>query len=328
MAMLTEPNQPLIREDLSDDMIIVDMKATPFMTMVKKGPRPENSLFEWPADAYDAAATTSTIDGTAVTDSEYQNPATNRARLQGRVHYRRRVPAVSTLAETLSNVAGVGINAEYRVAVKKKLIELKRDMEKICLGDQDSDADDGSSNGYITRGLGKWIQTSAQSDLPVPAAFRTPTGSIETSATASLTEGDVQDLLQSIYEQTGTPKTYTLICHPALKRRFTDFMSIVAPGTNNVALRRYNQDATANKIEWHVEIFEGDFGTVSLVSDLFMPESGRGYVLDMDLLEIRSLKAPGHQELPIDGSGRRGIIDTIFGLCVKSPLALGKFDPA
>lgn len=326
MAMLTEPNQPTIREDLSDELVVVDAKSTPFTTMVAKGAPPENTLYEWPVDAYAAVATTSTIDGTAVGSSEYENAAASRVKIQGRVHYRRRVPAVSKLAASLSNVAGVGRGKEYQRAVFKKLVELKRDMETINLGEQESDADDGSTTGYVTRGLGKWIQNGAQTDLPVNASFRTPAASIHTGVTSEMVEADVQDVMESMFDQTGTRGDYTLVCGTKIKRQFTEFMAITTPGTGNVSQRTFNQDATENKIELHVDVFEGDFGTVHLLVDQFMPDNRTAYVLDMSMLEIRPHEKPGHEELPQDGSGRRGIVDAIWGLCCKNPLGLGKFD--
>jgi hypothetical protein len=56
-------------------------------------------------------------------------------------------------------------------------------------------------------------------------------------------------------------------------------------------------------------------------------QNGRGYVLDMDMVELRYNRKPRFQELEDRGGGPRGIVDAICALCVKSPLALGKFAP-
>ena len=185
-------------------------------------------------------------------------------------------------------------------------------------------------------GLGKWIQSGAQTDLPVNAAYRTPSASINTTATTSLTEANVQDLLQSIYQQTGSVKTYRLVCGPNLKRAFTGFTRTQFASTNVAsAIRTLNSDAESKKITSTVDIFEGDFGTLELVPSLFLAldastaeQLSRGYVLDMDMIELRYNRKPRFQELEDRGGGSRGIVDAICALCVKSPLGLGKFDPA
>ena len=84
-----------------------------------------------------------------------------------------------------------------------------------------------------------------------------------------------------------------------------------------------------------MDIFEGDFGTLELIPSLFLAmdassaeQLSRGYVLDMDMIELRYNRKPRYQELEDRGGGPRGIVDAICALCVKSPLGLGKFDPA
>ena len=220
-------------------------------------------------------------------------------------------------------------------AVTKSLEQIKRSMEAAFCSDQESQEQSGASP-YLTRGLGKWIQNGAQTDLPVAAAYRTPTASVNTTATASLTEANVQDVLQSIYEQTGKVSTYSLICGPNLKRAFTGFTRTQFASTNVAsAIRTLNQDAEAKKITSTVDIFEGDFGTLELIPSLFLAKNAstaeqlsRGYVLDMDMVELRYNRKPRFQELEDRGGGSRGIVDAICALCVKSPLGLGKFDPA
>lgn len=326
MAMLTEPNQPVIREDLADELIVVDMHKCPFTTMVRKGKRIDNMLFEWPVDAYAAAAITPTVDGTAVGSGEYEDPAASRVKLQGRGHYRRRVPAVSKLAAEVSDVAGVGKGREYPKGVQKKLVELKRDMELTNLGEQESDADDGASQGYQTRGLGKWIQNGAQTDLPVNASFRTPAASIHTGVLGSMTESHIQGVLESIWGQTGGNQSYQTFCGSKVKRQFTEFMTAGTQSTTVLPLRRFTQQAESNKIELHVDVFEGDFGTLILIPDNFMPDAYTAYICDMDMLEIRPHTMPGHEKLANDGSGERGVVDAVWGLCCLNPLGLGKID--
>jgi len=336
MAATLITSQVGIRQDLSDLIAVVDAKTCPVVSTAKKGSEPINPLTQWQADAFAATTVPSGVLSNAdVSSSDYIDNAANRAILSARVQKFREVPSVDDLAQNVSEVAGVGKKREMARAVTKSLEQIKRGMEAAFCSDQESQEQSGSDP-YLTRGLGKWIQNGAQTDLPVNSNYRTPTASIVTTATASLTESNVQDMLQSIYEQTGKVSTYSLICGPALKRAFTGFTRTQFASTNvAAAIRTLNQDAEAKKLTSTVDIFEGDFGTLELIPSLFLAKDAssseqlsRGYVLDMDMIELRYNRKPRFQELEDRGGGSRGIVDAICALCVKSPLGLGKFDPA
>jgi hypothetical protein len=328
-------NQTGIRQDLSDLIAVVDAKSTPVVSMAKKGAEPINPLTQWQVDSFNTTTLTSGILSDAdVTSSDFIDNAANRALLSARIQKFREVPSVDDLAQNVSEVAGIGKRREMAKAVTKSLEQLKRKMEATFCSDQES-REQASTDAYLTRGLGKWIQNGAQSDLPVASAYRTPTASINTTATASLTEANVQDMLQSIYQQTGKVQKFQLICGPNLKRAFTGFTRTQFASTNvAAAIRTLTQSAEAKKFTNTVDIFEGDFGTLELIPSLFLGIAdpnvaavnlARGYVLDMDMVELRYNRKPRYQELEDRGGGSRGIVDAICALCVKNPLGLGKF---
>jgi hypothetical protein len=337
MAATLITSQTGIRQDLSDLIAVVDAKSCPVVSMAKKGAEPINPLTQWQADAFGTPSLTGVLSNSDVTASDYEDQAANRVLLSARIQKFRRVPSVDDLANTVSEVAGIGKKKEMARAVSKSLEMLKRDMEATFCSDQNSREQSGS-NAYLTRGLGRWIQNGEQGDLPVNANYRTPTGSINATATASLTENNIQDMLQSIYSQTGKVSTYSLVCGPTLKRQFTSFTRTQFASTHVASAIRVLNQKDENKIVSTVDIFEGDFGTLELIPSLFLAadatgagaaavQNGRGYVLDMDMVELRYNRKPRFQELEDRGGGPRGIVDAICALCVKSPLALGKFAP-
>jgi hypothetical protein len=329
-------SQTGIRQDLSDLIAVVDAKSCPVVSMAKKGAEPINPLTQWQADAFGTPTLAGVLSNSDVTASDYEDQAANRVLLSARIQKFRRVPSVDDLANTVSEVAGIGKKKEMARAVSKSLEMLKRDMEATFCSDQNSREQSGA-NSYLTRGLGRWIQSTAQGDLPVNANYLTPAGSINATATASLTENNIQDMLQSIYSQTGKVSTYSLVCGPTLKRQFTSFTRTQFASTNVASAIRVLNQKDENKIVSTVDIFEGDFGTLELIPSLFLAadattnaaavQNGRGYVLDMDMVELRYNRKPRFQELEDRGGGPRGIVDAICALCVKSPLALGKFAP-
>jgi hypothetical protein len=305
--------------------------------MAKKGAEPINPLTQWQADAFNAATVPAgVLSNTDVSSSDFVDNAANRVLLSARIQKFREVPSVDDLAQHVSEVAGIGKKKEMARAVSKSLEQMKRSMEAAFCSDQEGVEQSGATP-YKTRGLGKWIQNGLQGDLPVNVAYRTPTASINTTVTASLTENNIQDMLQSLYEQTGKAQTYSLVCGPALKRQFTAFTRTQFASTNVASAIRVLNQKDSSKIVSSVDIFEGDFGTLELIPSLFLAkdatvnaaavQNGRGYVLDMDMVELRYNRKPRFQELEDRGGGPRGIVDAICALCVKSPLALGKFAP-
>src|SRR5215467_13304111 len=110
-------------------------------------------------------------------------------------------------------------------------------MDATFCSDQDSQADDGSTKAYLTRGIGRWVTNSAQCDMPVPSTYLTPATSILTMTTATMLEDDVNGAMESIYQQTGQQKDFDLICGTALKKRFSSFAAWVPSAVSTVPLR-------------------------------------------------------------------------------------------
>jgi hypothetical protein len=178
------------------------------------------------------------------------------------------------------------------------------------------------------------------------------------TTTSTITEDEVNGVLQSIYEQTGKINTKTLLCGPNFKKRFKDFTAVTVGSSSGGATvaRSYNAPLADKKVISTVDVYEGDFGTLQLVPTLWNafnfpvssegeaagnkavswsgsgatgaganPNLSYGYVLDMDLLELRFHQLPQVQPLPNQGAGERFAVDAIAGLCVKNPLGLGAF---
>jgi hypothetical protein len=332
MPGLTEPNQVGKREDLSEIYSNVDQKSCPFVSRIDKSTKPTNSEFDWQADAYATAKVSGTVDGTDVAD--FENAAENRARLGNVVQVWRRTAKVSRLAQELSDVAG--IKNELALASAKKMVECKRDQETTLLQNGVNGQLDTGAVPYLTASLGKWIDTTGPTvPRSVAAAFRTPTGSIDTTATASVTETIVQNVLKSVFDNTGMNGEFVLFAGSTLRRAFTDFTRTA--GSAGYRSRVFNFDGASRTITQSTTVYEGDYGTVEIVSSNFIGNdyttagnTGKnvGYLCDMSKLHLRSLKRPSVESLPDLGGGPRILIETVGGLQVDNPLGLGAFKPA
>lgn len=335
MAGIVERDQSLKRESLSDLMTIVDRKSTPFMSQVKKGSAPRNSFVEWPLDKHKinlvqtanysgGISNNLPQDGEDISDSDFEN-YDNRTKCAVYLQYLRRVPKVSRLADMVSDIAGVGYRKEMSESVAKALVVHKRDIESTLCSSQETAAETASTP-YQTRGLGKWVSSSAQATQPVPSDFLTPTGSIKQVAAADAKEEDLRGILQSIYEQTGeSDKTFYGLCGSQMKKTISEF-TLFTPRTNNLVVS--NRDTDEGRLSAAVDIIESDFGTISLNLSSFLEQDARDgsgdydaekgqkslFILNLPQLEACFAEDTSVRELPDLGGGPRSIIESVFSL--------------
>ena len=332
MAALFEKDQVGKREDLADLVAQVESHATPVGSLAKKGSKPGNSVMSWQATSLSAAQNSPIVDGTDVTSSDYEH--NTRSLLQNYIQIVRRVVRVSPLSIDISNVAGVKDELAFQVA--NAILELKKDAELILCADAGAQADNGTV-GYKTRGLHKWINTNANKDstLAPDSAFTTPSASIETTATtANIDDTTVQDVLSSIFAQTGSIKEYDMPVGRTLKRAFTDRLTGVttaSDSTNQIAATQVRTFSPMNgkSVTYRVDIFNGDFGSVKLHPSNFLDAQTDGLVLDMSNVEIKYGKLPSVRTLNDQGGGPIRMIEMYQALCLHAGgLNHGRFDLA
>jgi len=350
---LLQPNQggsvPLAstssaREDLADYIAIVDAKSTPFVSMAPKGRDIGNMQFSWQVDNYGAPVLAGVVDGTDVTVSSASNPVVNRTRLNNYGQAFRRDLRIGFIAET-QDVAGV--SDELANGIAKKLVEIKRDMESTFMcTNQAAQADNGSTNAYLTGSMGNWLNSTNASNIGACASgspFLPASGAVDTTASASFTEATAQNVLTAIYSATGTFRDYDCILGTTLKRAFTN---LTASGTTQVvntnaiaatSVRTFNQDLSADTFKASIDLFEGDFGRLVLHPTQFLggknstslsAQAYKGYVIPMDMVEVRYAKLPQVKDLPDAGGGPARLIEAIAGLVVKNPSGFGMFNGA
>jgi hypothetical protein len=349
---LLQPNQggsvPLAstsaaREDLADYIAIVDQKSTPLVSMAPKGKDLGNMQFSWLVDNYQAPQLQGVVDGTDVTVSSASNPVTNRTRLNNYAQAFRRDLRVGFIAQT-QDVAGV--QSEISNGIAKKIVELKRDMEAtFACTNQAAQADNGS-NPYLTGSLGNWLTSTNSSNIGACASgsvFLPAAAAIDTTASASFTEATVQNVLTAIYGNTGVFRDYDALLGTTLKRAFTNLTAGATATTANTStiaatsVRTFNQELSSDTFKSSIDIFEGDFGRLVLHPSTFIggknsaalsAQAYKGYVIPMDMLEIRYSKLPEVLTLPDAGGGPARLVQAIAGLVVKNPSGFGMFNGA
>ena len=302
------------REDLSDVLTLLAPEETPILSLAAKG-KATSTLHEWVVDTLAAPSTDGVSEGADVTS--FTDKFAGRARLSNYTQIFRRDYLVSNLQQAVTSVGP----ANVAQAEAKCMRELKRYAEAAICSNNDRSVEDGAGTPYKLRGLGDWLDSAGPSD--VPAAFRTPSGSIETSA---LTESDLNDILGSIYSQTGEVGNLTLVANIALRKVIANFTR--TDGNSGETVYQVNQDATSKKITLSVSLFDSDFGLVRIVNGnpSCMPTATTnvGYVIDPKYLGFSTLIPMGSTRLENQGGGERGYVDMAGTLVCRTPQAHGK----
>ena len=334
------------REDLADYIAIVDAKSTPFVSMAPKGKDIGNMQFSWQVDNYGVPVLGGVPDGTDVTVANASNPVVNRTRLNNFGQAFRRDLRIGFIAET-QEVAGV--TDELANGIAKKLVEIKRDMESTFMcTNQPAQMDTGvGGNAYRTGSLGNWLNADNSANIGACAAgspFKPASGAIDGTAAASFVEATAQNVLTAIYSATGTFRDYDCILGSTLKRAFTNLTAsgsvvVTTPNTGVAAtsVRTFNQDLGADTFKASIDVFEGDFGRLILHPTQFIGSTPgttltatptKGYVIPMDMVEVRYAKLPQVKNLPDSGGGPARLVEAIAGLVVKNPSGFGFFNGA
>jgi len=309
------------REDLTDVLTILAPEETPVLSSASKK-KASATFVEWTVDSLESPSTAGVSEGADVTT--FTDKFSGRARLGNYVQKFRRDYMVSDLQEAVDSVGP----AKIAQAEAKALRELKRDIEATVIGTQDRAVEDGSGQAYQLRGLGDWIDSSGPAD--VPAAFRTPSDSIQEENTA-LTETQLNTIIASIYRETGSTNNLTLVADTGLRRTISDYARTTASATDNV--RTVNYDGNSAQIKLSVEMYQSDHGMVSIVN--MNPDTAPatlaggtnysdGYVVNPEYYGIHELIPTGSTRLPNLGGGERGYVDASLTLGVYHPAAHGK----
>ena len=311
------------REELSDVLTILAPEETPVLSSASK--KKSGATFtEWTVDALSAPSTAGVTEGADVT--AFTDKFAGRARLGNYVQKFRRDFMVSDLQDAVESVGP----AKIAQAEAKAIRELKRDVEATLIGTQDRSIEDGAGTAYGLRGLGDWIDSAGPSD--VPADFRTPSDSIyDISTSGAFSEVALNNLISSIYRETGNSNNLMLVADTGLRRTIADFARVSAGATENI--RAVNYDGNKAEIKLSVELYQSDHGMVSIVN--MNPDTAPatlaggtsfndGYLINPEYYGVHELIPMGSTRLPNLGGGERGFCDCTLTLGVYQPQAHGK----
>jgi hypothetical protein len=318
--------------DVADAWMYINPGKTPFLTMCPKGRSPKVRKLEQPAMLRPAPRNQPVPDGKDVADAEYESIEDKKRMMVTTWQQARRATKVGNIADVLGaqvpNLPPRG--SLLRKNIEMFMVALRQDVEMVCLSNQDLFFETDDNNPNRTRGLGSFIDDTAQAAEPVPAEFRTPATSIKggKATRQAISEDDLGDILESVYEANEEPADLDMLCRLGVKRQMADWTRAGSTANNVMPLRRFTQDADEEKIKCSVSIYEGE-GIVRVHPHFHLPAGEAeayvwAYLLNLDYHEVNMVDAPKFIPHPNKGGGPRGHMSWTFFNNVRNPLKDGK----
>lgn len=325
-----EINPQLRRRDVGNTFTVTRAEETPVSSMIKKGPKPKSTLFEWPMKSRHTPSDNAVADGVEVASGEIMNNEANKKMIQGRVQKGRVAFGVSDMAEELGDEYAIsgGLLADNRV---DGLVLAKENLEVTCLKTGDSQAHIDDNNPMKTRGICSFSRTAnpADPDLPLPTIALAPSGNILTgqATAAAVTEEELLDILQSIATAVRQMKTVHVFATPAMRRQISGWLKFTPESSGNVLVRRFNNDVKgggATEITMTVDRITCDFGKFFLHTHFSLPSGVHAIIVDMALMQLRPVRTPKLTKLEYRGGKYTEFFEYIIGLQVDDPRSIGK----
>lgn len=315
-------------ESVMDSLTILEPEGTPFTSMVRKSTA--TAVFtETTADTLRSARISGTREGKNATGGN--NKAAKRRRFGNYVHRVFDEWGVTDVQQAVTKRGGNAVtDDELGYGKAKCLRELKRDIEAICLSNQEMQG--GTDDEMQTRGFFKWVQASAQAVQPVPSDFRTPTASILTSVGTSVplfTEAQFNTVLKSIKGVYGAKQNLQCLAGADVIDTVDNFSRVNANATNV----RYSvtESAGDKTITLMVTVFDSSFARVEMMPDDFVRfgssstvgEANAAAIVNREYWELQWLEDLMSKEQEDEGGGPWGWIRGQFGNMCKNPKGQG-----
>lgn len=299
-------------EELSRMTYLIAPEQAPLLTTITKE-RATSMNPEWTLDDLADPDDTGTPEGQDVTT--FNDEFEDLARVGTFIQTFRRSFKVTDNQELVDSVTPV----DYARAEAKAILELNRNCEKRLCGDGVQNA---GSKGVArqTDSLGGTISATA---AMFPAEYRTPAASIH--ASGDFTESVLNGLIDSIFTESGEGQNLRLYAATLLRSTMVENFMRIGPSESHNRLN-VNIMGESGSVPYKVMKFEGNHGTVDVVdmNPACVPNTSRGYLLNMGYVGIKELQNFKSAELPDLGGGRRGYVQRKIALCNKNPRAHGK----
>ena len=321
----------LIREDVMNKIWDISRIPLPFTDMIGSSTA-KNEYKEWTTDELaQPDVTNAVIDG----DDASGNDTATGARVGNHHQISDKVVRVSYRADA-SDTIGRAKELSYQLMRRQQ--ELRRDVEAIALENQASVADNGNDTAGKVGGLPSWLETTAINGTA--GGFNLSTGLTEAWTTGGtpvpLTETNVRDAVENIYQQGGDPTVMMSI--PGVIRKFSEYLftSSARVGTIMSDQGKSREQAAALG---SVSVFVTDFGALRLVPNRLQQkqeaaapdDSAFAFILDPEYLSLCYLHGYRTDMLAKTGLAENRQMSVDWSLIVNTEKAhglIGDIDPS
>ena len=300
-----------IREDLSNVIYNIAPMDTPFLSGLSKQ-SVDNTFYEWQTDTITAGATNRKIEG----DSAIAATARVLPTRLGNYTQISQYVSLTSGTDDAVNYAGHGKHQAYQLAKNGK--RMKRDMEGMLL-ENIVRAGGNATTARASAGVPAWLATNYVSMNPTSgsptAGASGTTAMVEATATASITEAGIKNVIKDAYDAGGSPDL--ILCPSAIKQAISDLAQSVSSLQTTT-----KSDAPAHVIA-AVDVYVSDFGTFKILSDRNVKSTEHVFFLDMDFWAIAWLRPFQTIELARTGDAQNQMLLAEYGLVSKNEKASG-----
>jgi len=195
---------------------------------------------------------------------------------------------------------------------------MKRDIE-VMLTQNIVRAAGNSTTARASAGIPAWLATNYVSMNPTsgsPAAGASGTTAMtESTATASITEAGIKNVIKDTYEAGGAADM--ILCPPTIKQAISDLAQSVS------SLRTNTKGDEPAHVVAAVSVYVSDFGTYRIVSSRNMHSTEHVFFLDMDFWAVGVLRDFQTIELARTGDAHKQMLLYEAGLVAKNEKSSG-----
>ena len=294
-----------IKEDLRDVIYNISPEETPFYTKSRKTTA-SNTLHEWQTDALRAAAANAHVEGDATT-AEARTATTRLG------NYTQIFKNATTVPDTDEGLDKAGRAKEVAYQMLKTAKEQKLDIEK-ALFDSNARAAGSSTAARELAGAPAWIKSNQANVGGSGGAAPAGTGAdTRTDGTQTVfTQADFDTVMQSIWEEGGTPDTCYL--SPFQMNKALGFT-----GNNN---QRANVVAGDERVVNSLSVYLTPWGQVAFQPSRLV-RSRDVLIIQDDMWEVAVLRPTKNVALAKTGDNTTRQITTELTLVCKNEAANG-----
>lgn len=308
------------REELADKIYQITPEETPLLGLI--GRKPVSSTHpEWQTDTL---ASPDTANNQPEGDDWSYAAITPTTRVGNYAQISNKRIIVS---RTQDRTSKAGRKSELAREVAKKGVELRTDMEVICLSNQASLA--GSGNGATNRKLGglrAWL--ASNDDLGATGSsggFNSSTSVVDAATNGTqraFTKAILDAVILSTYNAGGNPNT--LMVSPYVKTVFSRIMD----DADVVPLRKEVKGKNQATIVAAADMYLSDFGLISVIPNRQMARAGAATARNAFLLDPKMISLGVFDDIQLvkpakTGDAEKRVLVTEYTLLVNNEAAHG-----